>query len=220
MSQAQCGMCLNFRVLPPMGPGWPPYDCGIKTFHATWYDRLACDDFNPKAGFQHLSKAYIEKERLNKERLEKERLKKEHLEKERSEKVRLECEASEKERLQLERVNREQAEQERVKREGVGLASGKENRNGNTYTWFRSSHTGKLRIDFELAVPTMVRLLDELNFNNYMKGSEYTYYGGDLSTGLNTIRVQGNSRFFVITKPLLFIPNVSTSITFKYYNWW
>jgi hypothetical protein len=45
-----------------MGPGWPPYDCEIKLFHATWHDTLACDDFKPKAGFQHLSKAYKEQD--------------------------------------------------------------------------------------------------------------------------------------------------------------
>ena len=40
-----CGDCRHFRILPPMGPGYPPYDCGLKTFHATWYNTPACKDF-------------------------------------------------------------------------------------------------------------------------------------------------------------------------------
>jgi len=162
-----------------MGPGWPPYDCGIKTFHSVWYNTEACDSFNPKAGRSHLKtrsqmKQEEEQARQKKAQADQERRKKE---------------------MEAQTKNNEQ---ERIKRESIGLSSGEEIHKGKTFHWYQSAHTGQLTLDIIIDKPGKVMFLDEKDFSDYLLNHSYSHYGGEYPAGNILMRLNGKGKFYLI----------------------
>ena len=44
--------------------------------------------------------------------------------------------------------------------------------------------------------------------------------GGDYKSGTNTMRIQSNSKFFLLFESLIVLSNTPGTISYRYYNWW